>query len=100
MAEVCVDDSVGQEYVAHLREQSGFEPARRVVPTTRRPQDFSVAIVGSGMIGLNAAIKLGQAGFRYRVFEARDDLGGRGPATPIRVPPSTRPATSTRTPSS
>lgn len=77
IAEVCVNDTVEQEFVPHLREQAGFEPARRVVPTTRRPpEDFTVAIIGSGMIGLNAAIKLGEAGFRYHVFEERDDLGG------------------------
>ncbi|MDX3452062.1 NAD(P)/FAD-dependent oxidoreductase [Streptomyces sp. ME02-8801-2C] len=77
MAEVCVDDEVGEEYVAHLREQGGFAAARRSVARTRTPpEDFSVAIIGSGMIGLNAAIKLGQAGFRYQVFEERDGLGG------------------------
>jgi cation diffusion facilitator CzcD-associated flavoprotein CzcO len=77
MAEVCVDDAVSDEYVPHLREQGGFEAARRVVPATRKPPaDFTVAVIGCGMIGLNAAIKLGQAGFRYQVFEERDDLGG------------------------
>ncbi|WP_280438297.1 flavin-containing monooxygenase [Nocardia carnea] len=77
MAEVCVNDTVGEEYVQHLREQAGFEAARPVVPRRRTPpEDFTVAIIGAGMIGLNAAIKLGEAGFRYQVFEERDDLGG------------------------
>jgi len=77
MAEVCLDDSVGVEYVPHLREQGGFEEARQTVAHTRTPPaDFGVAIIGSGMIGLNAAIKLGQAGFCHQVFEEHDDLGG------------------------
>ncbi|PRX99749.1 flavin-containing monooxygenase [Allonocardiopsis opalescens] len=77
MAEVCVDDAVGGEYVPHLREQGGFEAARPVVPRTRTPpEDFTVAVIGAGMIGLNAAVKLGAAGFRYQVFEERDELGG------------------------
>jgi 4-hydroxyacetophenone monooxygenase len=77
IAEICVNDTVDGEFVAHLREQGGFEPARRVVPVTRRPpRDFTVAVVGAGMIGLNAAIKLAEAGFRYQVFEESDDLGG------------------------
>ena len=77
MTEVCVADTVGAEYVPHLREQGGFEPAQPVVSRTRKPpEDFTVAVIGAGMIGLNAAIKLGEAGFRYRVFEERDDLGG------------------------
>ena len=77
IAEVCVNDTVAAEFVPHLREQGGFEPARRVVPVTRTPPaDFTVAIIGAGMIGLNAAIKLGGAGFGYQIFEERDDLGG------------------------
>ncbi|QFU92519.1 NAD(P)/FAD-dependent oxidoreductase [Amycolatopsis sp. YIM 10] len=77
MAEVCVNDTIGDEYVPHLREQAGFEPAQRVVPRTRKaPEDFTVAIIGAGMIGLNAAIKLGEAGFRYQIFEEREDIGG------------------------
>src|SRR5690606_19999757 len=40
------------------------------------PADLDVIVIGAGMIGLNAAIKLGEAGFGYRVFESRDDIGG------------------------
>ncbi len=77
MAEVCVNEPVGEEFVPYLREQSGFEPARRVVPVTRTPPvEFTVAIIGSGMIGLNAGIKLAEAGFSYQIFEERVDLGG------------------------
>ncbi|WP_433634899.1 flavin-containing monooxygenase [Nocardia sp. CA-120079] len=77
MTEVCVNQPVGVEFVAHLREQGGFEPSRRIVPVTRKPPaDFRVAVIGAGMVGLNAAIKLGEAGFSYHVFEKSGDIGG------------------------
>ncbi|MDX2065031.1 MAG: NAD(P)/FAD-dependent oxidoreductase [Fimbriimonadaceae bacterium] len=38
---------------------------------------FHVAVLGAGLAGLTAALRLGQAGFPVTVFEARDRLGGR-----------------------
>ncbi|MEV5835406.1 NAD(P)-binding domain-containing protein [Nocardia sp. NPDC052112] len=77
MAEVCVNQPVGAEFVAHLREQAGFESSQRVVPVTRKPPSgLRVAVIGAGMVGLNAAIKLGEAGFGYHVFEKSGDIGG------------------------
>jgi len=40
------------------------------------PADFKVIVVGAGMMGINAAIKLQQAGFSYTVLEAMDKVGG------------------------
>jgi len=40
------------------------------------PADFKVIVVGAGMMGINAAIKLQQAGFDYTVLEALDKVGG------------------------
>ncbi|SEG92742.1 Predicted flavoprotein CzcO associated with the cation diffusion facilitator CzcD [Thermomonospora echinospora] len=77
MAEVCVDDAVGEEFTAHLREMGGFEPARRHVPVTKvPPPGFKVIVIGAGMVGLNAGIKLAEADFDYQIFEERDDIGG------------------------
>ncbi|ANY22232.1 flavin-containing monooxygenase [Gordonia terrae] len=77
MASVCTTDSVADEFVPLLLEQAGFEHSRRRVPVTKAPPaDLDVIVIGAGMIGLNAAIKLGDAGFSYTVFEARDDIGG------------------------
>ncbi|OLL18699.1 MULTISPECIES: flavin-containing monooxygenase [unclassified Rhodococcus (in: high G+C Gram-positive bacteria)] len=77
MAALCTVTEVDDEFVPLLLEQAGFETGRRRVPvTTSPPADFDVIVVGAGMIGLNAAIKLGEAGFRYTVFEARDEIGG------------------------
>ncbi|MFI7524084.1 flavin-containing monooxygenase [Nocardia salmonicida] len=77
MAQVCVNQPVGEEFVSHLREQGGFEPSRRRVPVTRKPPAaFRVAVIGAGMVGLNAAIKLREAGFGYHVFEKGAEIGG------------------------
>ena len=40
------------------------------------PADFKVIVVGAGMMGINAAIKLQQAGFDFTVLEAMDTVGG------------------------
>ncbi len=40
------------------------------------PADFKVIVVGAGMMGINAAIKLQQAGFDYMILEALDKVGG------------------------
>jgi cation diffusion facilitator CzcD-associated flavoprotein CzcO len=77
MAEFCVGEPVDAEFVPILEEQAGFVSARRVVPVTRTPpSDWNVIVIGAGMTGINAAIKLGEAGFRYHVFESRHELGG------------------------
>ncbi|MGW8203706.1 flavin-containing monooxygenase [Sphingomonas bisphenolicum] len=40
------------------------------------PADFKVIVVGAGMMGINAAVKLQQAGFDYTILEAMDKVGG------------------------
>lgn len=40
------------------------------------PADFKVVVVGAGMMGINAAVKLQQAGFNFEVLEALDRVGG------------------------
>ncbi|WP_068165487.1 flavin-containing monooxygenase [Rhodococcus phenolicus] len=77
MASLCTVGDVGDEFVPLLLEQAGFRKGQRQVPVTKAPpSDFDVIVIGAGMIGLNAAVKLGEAGFRYTVFEERDELGG------------------------
>jgi monoamine oxidase len=56
------------------REPSGV-PAR--APAGSSAAEPRIAIVGAGVAGLNAAYKLQQAGFRARVFEGSDRVGGR-----------------------
>src|SRR5579863_7095618 len=45
-------------------------------PPEKRPTGPSVAIVGGGLAGLTAALRLAQRGFAVTVYEAKDTLGG------------------------
>src|SRR5689334_7295235 len=38
--------------------------------------DLDVVVVGAGIAGLYLAYRLSRAGYRFRVFEAADDIGG------------------------
>ncbi|WP_182349391.1 flavin-containing monooxygenase [Tomitella gaofuii] len=77
MARIATSERVDDEFIPILREQSGFVLDERHVPVTvAPPADFSVIVIGAGIVGINAAIKLQAAGFGYRVFEARGDIGG------------------------
>lgn len=40
------------------------------------PADFKVLVIGAGMVGINAAVKLRQAGFNFTVLESRHEIGG------------------------
>ena len=59
--------------------------------TERAAPDVDVVVVGAGMAGLYLAYRLSRAGYRFRVFEAADDVGGtwywnRYPGARVDVP--------------
>jgi cation diffusion facilitator CzcD-associated flavoprotein CzcO/acetyl esterase/lipase len=61
------------------------------VTTDRAAPDVDVVVVGAGIAGLYLAYRLSRAGYRLRVFEAGDDLGGtwywnRYPGARVDVP--------------
>jgi cation diffusion facilitator CzcD-associated flavoprotein CzcO len=77
IAEFVVGESIPDDYVALLAEQAGFVRSVRTLPIEAEPsEDFDVIVIGSGLVGIAAAVKLGEAGFNYSVIEARDDIGG------------------------
>jgi 4-hydroxyacetophenone monooxygenase len=51
----------------------GVEPVRA---RSAAPADFHVIVIGAGMSGLLAALRLGQAGVRYTLLEKNADVGG------------------------
>jgi 4-hydroxyacetophenone monooxygenase len=56
---------------------AGFTTDTRVhTPQLTPPADFKVLVVGAGMMGINVAIKLKQAGFDYTVIDSMHDVGG------------------------
>lgn len=78
MMEFVVGATVADEYVPMMLEELGLEglDSRSNASAPNVPDDFSVAIIGCGMSGLLAAIRLGQAGIPYVVLEKNDGPGG------------------------
>src|SRR5262245_52516774 len=62
-------------------EQLAVDPyarglAWKATPKPEQLENFSVAVIGAGMGGLNAAVLLKQAGIRHFVLEKNADVGG------------------------
>jgi 4-hydroxyacetophenone monooxygenase len=74
MTRVCVGEEVPDEYgQLFLEDLRAVPPA----PTPPRPTTgFSVAVIGAGVSGLLAAIRLREVGIACTVFERSDDIGG------------------------
>jgi 4-hydroxyacetophenone monooxygenase len=79
MLSVAVGEPVADEFIPMLNEQMGFEApsmrgqqAGRHAPST----DFRVLVIGAGLTGLLAAIKLREAGYTFDVIEKNPEIGG------------------------
>lgn len=62
-----------------------------IAKVDRPPPDVDVVVVGAGIAGLYLAYRLNRVGYRFRVFEAADDIGGtwywnRYPGARVDVP--------------
>jgi len=74
-----VGESVDEEFIPMLKEQMGFEPPeRRSTRSGRRApsSDFKVLVIGAGLTGLLAAIKLNEAGYNCEIIEKNPEIGG------------------------
>jgi 4-hydroxyacetophenone monooxygenase len=79
MMSIDVGESVSDEFIPLLMEQMGFEkqvPRSEVVARRAPPQDFKVVVIGAGLTGLLAGIKLREAGYDYETFEKNHEIGG------------------------
>ncbi len=78
MMRVSVDEEISNEYVPMMMEEMRF--ADRNVPWTNgRPEAasrFHVLIVGAGVSGICAAIKLEELGIPWTLVEKNPDVGG------------------------
>jgi len=79
MMKVCVAEPVPDEYVPLMMEEFGYTKRDTSWSSTVPPDrlaDFHVFIVGAGMSGICAAIKLEQLGIRWTLVEKNADVGG------------------------
>jgi 4-hydroxyacetophenone monooxygenase len=79
MMRVCVAEPVPPEYLTMMLEEMGLRGRDRpwkTTPAGHRLADFRVLIVGAGMSGICAAVKLRQAGIPFTVVEKNPRVGG------------------------
>ena len=79
MMSVSVGETVDPGLVPVLYDQMGFEqPVPRKDRPGRKapPADFEVLVIGGGMSGIAAGIKLAEAGYAYTIIEKNAELGG------------------------
>lgn len=77
MARLALGMDLPELSLAPAFQHAGFTTDTRVrVPQKTPPADSKVLVVGAGMIGINAAIKLQQAGIDYRIVEGLHEVGG------------------------
>lgn len=74
-----VGEPVAEEFVPLLLEQMGFQkqtPRRERAGRMAPPADFKVLVIGAGLTGIVAGIKLGEAGYDYIMIERNPEIGG------------------------
>lgn len=70
-------DTVPDEYAPMMLDELGFDGRDHRDPGPMpSATDYPVVVIGAGMSGILAAIRLGQAGFPYVVLEKNPDVGG------------------------
>lgn len=76
MLSVSMGEEVPEAYGENIAAGLGIGPqARRFEPLPQRP-GFRVLIVGAGVSGICAAVRLQKAGIPFRIFEKNDSFGG------------------------
>ncbi|HZZ50353.1 MAG TPA: NAD(P)/FAD-dependent oxidoreductase [Pseudonocardia sp.] len=79
MLSTAMGEDVPPEYERLMREEMGFEPDPGPPPAARDAivdRDFRVVIIGAGLSGMAAAVRLQQAGVPFIVLERNADVGG------------------------
>jgi 4-hydroxyacetophenone monooxygenase len=79
MMSVGVGEPVEDEFLPLLMDQIGFEqpvPRREIAGRTPAPAGFKVLVIGAGLTGLAAAIKLEEAGYDHVLIEKNPEIGG------------------------
>ncbi len=72
-------EPVEDEFLPLVYDQCGFKPwiDRTAIAERKRPGGaFKVLVIGAGMTGIAAAIKLTEAGYDYVVIEKNPEVGG------------------------
>ena len=79
MMTIGLAEPVEDEFLPLLYDQIGFRPETpRKERADRKPADpnFKVLVIGAGMTGLAAGVKLDEAGYTYEIIEKNEEIGG------------------------
>ncbi len=74
-----IGDEVADEFLPLLYDQIGFRiETPRKDRHDRKPArtDFKVLVIGAGMTGLAAGVKLQEAGYSWEIIEKNEEVGG------------------------
>jgi 4-hydroxyacetophenone monooxygenase len=76
MLGACMGEPVPEEFEPMMAEEMDFVPGPPRCPETNRAAQFRVVVIGAGVSGLLAALKLREANIDHVVLEKNQDLGG------------------------
>ena len=77
MARLALGHDLPEMSIDPAFQHAGFTTDTRIRKAARTaPADFKVLVVGAGMMGINAAVKLQQAGFAFEILERLTAVGG------------------------
>jgi len=79
MMSVGLAEEVADEFLPLLYDQIGFRQEQpRKTRADRKPANpnFKVLVIGAGMTGLAAGVKLDEAGYEWEVIEKNEEVGG------------------------
>lgn len=77
LVDFATGEQVDDEFIPLLLEQAGFRTDLPELASRPRPsEDFHVAVLGAGMVGINAGVALGTAGYSYTILEQQEGFGG------------------------
>ena len=82
LMEFMVNSEISNEYIGLLLEEMdlGEEDPRNIswdqITRNKIPENFKVLVIGSGMSGILAGIRLKQSGINFKIIEKNSDLGG------------------------
>ncbi|MBW0113882.1 flavin-containing monooxygenase [Pseudonocardia abyssalis] len=79
MLSTTMGEPVPDEYERLMREEMGFEPdpgPARVPAEVVDDREYSVVIIGAGISGMAAAVRLQRAGVPFTILERHHDVGG------------------------
>ena len=74
MLSICMAEEIPAEYERMMREETGLFPSEPLEPL--HPKDFRVVIIGAGISGIIAAVRLRELGVPFVILERNQEVGG------------------------